>query len=423
MKKSIKITLSILLIALFSGCTTNITTPSIVAPKVDSTLEGIDRGTIMHISDINSIAFEWKRPKSPRVEGYVIYRSSLNSKDAKLKEIKKIDSAYTSHFADTGLSPKSKYVYRFATYDKNGVESLATKDLVISTLDRPEAISYIESINNLPKTAKIIWRPHPSERIKGYKVYKNDTTDATFRKIATVNGRLNAEYIDDGLEDSKVYKYKVVAFTYDDIDSYHSKEVVCSTKPLPKMIDIVSATEDKPKEILLKWKPTDIKDMVEYRVYRASSLDGSYSLKAKTKKTEYKDIVKENGRAFFYKVTVVDKDGLESLKQDIAKMGKSLSAPKTPTITSVTIKDNKVVLNWTTLDNRAVSYVVVKRIKEGWNKSKKINIKDITGTNFVDIQKVVAGREYTYSVRSVDKNGIISPESKPTVVQIPKKDK
>jgi fibronectin type 3 domain-containing protein len=422
MKKLILTLLSALLIVLFSGCEKSITAPSLTKPKINQKLEGVNRQSIKYISDINSIAFEWKRAKSADVQGYVIYRIDTSSSAKHLTEIAKIDSRYTSHYLDKDLKPKRAYIYRFATYDKDGRESIPTKNIDIVTKDRPKAVSYIESINNLPKTAKIIWRPHVSERIKGYKIYKNDTSSAKFKELAFIKGRLNAEYIDKDLEDSKVYRYRVVAVTYDEIDSYPSKIVSCNTKPLPKMIDLISATKKKPKEIILKWSATDIPDMVEYRVYRSTSVDGGYDLIKKTKTKEYKETINKDGQKYFYKVTVVDKDGLESMKQEVPIMGSTLSAPQKPIISSVAENNGIVVIRWTATDTRAKSYTVVKRVRSSWRVVKKINIKEITGTEFVD-KNLVAGGDYQYSVKSIDKNGLMSEESELTTIKIAPKGK
>jgi fibronectin type 3 domain-containing protein len=422
MKKLTLTLLSALLVVLFSGCSENISTPQYTKPKINPNLEMIEKKSIKYISDINSIAFEWKRAKSDDVEGYVVYRIDTSSSAKQLAQVAKIKSRYTSHYLDQNLRPKTEYIYRFATYSKDDRESNATKNLNITTKDRPVAVSYIESINNLPKTAKIIWRPHVSERIKGYTIYKNDASSTKFEKLDFINGRLNAEYIDTKLEDSKVYRYKVVAVTYDNVDSYPSKVVACNTKPLPKMIELISATKGKPKEIHIKWTATDISDKKEYRVYRATSVDGSYSLIKKTKDTELKEIVNKNGQKYFYKVTVVDKDGLESLKQEVPIMGSTLASPQAPILSSVTENGGVVVIKWLPKDNRATSYIVVKRIKSAWRTIKKINIKDIKGKEFID-KNIKSGENYEYSIKSVDKYNLVSKESARAEVKIPPKGK
>jgi fibronectin type 3 domain-containing protein len=414
--------LSILLAILFSGCDKEITTPKYTKPKIDQTLEKLDKKSIRYITDMNSIAFEWKRATSERVDGYIIYRQDTSADAKKLTEAAKIDSIYTSHYLDTKLKPNTKYIYRFATYSKDGRESVATTNIEITTKDRLKPVSYIESISNLPKTAKIIWRPHTSERVKGYKIYKRVSNNGEFKKLRYIDGRLNAEFIDKELEDSKIYSYRVVAVTYDEIDSYPSNIVSSNTKPLPKVIELLSASKKLPKEIVVKWSPTDISDMIEYRVYKSDDVDGYYKLIKKTKTNSIKELIKEDGETFFYKVTVVDKDGLESLKQKAPIMGSTLSAPEKPIISSAAYANSKVVLKWTPIDTRARSYVVVKRIKSGWRVVKKINIKDIKGTQFVDTL-VEDGKDYEYSVISVDKNALYSSESAPAIIKIPQKGK
>lgn len=418
MKKLVQIILSILLMLLFSGCMEDLTTPKVVKPKIDPSLESIDKSSVRYIPDINSIAFEWQRASTHRVKGYIIYRADLSSDDRKLVDVAKIDTVYTTHYIDDKLKPKTRYLYRFTTYDKDGIEGVPTKDIEIVTLDRPEAVGFVQAISNLPKTAKIIWRPHQSERIKGYRIYKNDGKTNEWEELTQVNGRLNAEYLDKDLDHSKLYRYKVVALTYDNIESYQSEVTQCVTKPLPKTLNLISATKDRPKDIMINWSESDTPDFVEYRLYRATSFDGDYELQARTQNSSYTDNIKKDGRTYFYKVTAVDKDGLESLMQKTPIMGSTLMPPQKPVISSITTDNGRVVLTWSPTDSRTQSYMVTKKVKQGWNNYQSMNIKDIIDTRFIDTN-VQANTEYQYTVRSVDDTGLMSEESEVSTITVP----
>ena len=89
-------------------------------------------------------------------------------------------------------------------------------------------------------------------------------------------------------------------------------------------------------------------------------MDGSFDLiKAFTASVlEYSDIVNEDGKSYFYKVSSVDKDGLESDLNINPSMGTTLPKLSKPIITLAQIQGERAILNWQPGDRRAVSYVV-----------------------------------------------------------------
>jgi fibronectin type 3 domain-containing protein len=139
-----------------------------------------------------------------------------------------------------------------------------------------------------------------------------------------------------------------------------------------------------------------------------------YSYIAKTKDTQYEDLINENGKSYYYYVTTVDKDGLESPRQKNAVIGSSLPMPDTVFITSSNYDINGIKITWKSRDNRVVKFSVIKEYK-----GKKKIYTGITSTSFVD-NDVVKGVEYKYNVIAIDKYGLASKESENVVIEIPK---
>jgi len=50
---------------------------------------------------------------------------------------------------------------------------------------------------------KIIFRPHPNERVEGYILQRLDDKNIKWVTLANLTLRYNVEYIDKGLEDEK----------------------------------------------------------------------------------------------------------------------------------------------------------------------------------------------------------------------------
>lgn len=404
MKRSLTYALSIsLALNLLTGCA-----PQPKAAKVittDNTLPVVSLNG--SLSDITSTAFEWKPVQDPRVIGYNIYRSTPGSQDAKLARIATIDSRFATHYVDRDLTPNTEYQYRFTTLSKESTESEGSETLSAITLPMIAPVSFFQSVGNMPRSAKLLWRPHPNIRINGYIIDRLNVNDQQWNKIATLTGRLNAEFIDKDLKDGQVYYYRVRAVTFDNLITEPSETAKVVTKPLPPEIKNITATKDLPKAITLTWDASTIPDLSHYNIYRSSMSNGYFGYHVKLETTQYTDTTKEDGENFFYKVTAVDKDGLESLVSNIPVQGSSLVKPKTPTAFDGKISANGVDLMWTGTDPRIVSYTVIKTTKKTWVSRESVEINNITEGKFHDAS-IVANTPYIYQVYGVDKDGIKS---------------
>jgi fibronectin type 3 domain-containing protein len=365
-----KLTSLTALILLVSGCTNgNLSQPNL--PKIDETLEVVDSASIRTISDINNIAFEWRKVDDPRVVGYHFYRANLQEDGGKLKLIDTVKNRYTTHYVDEDLTPNTKYVYKISSATKGEVESRTTNDYIVSTLPKMEGVSFIQAISNLPRQIKIIWRPHSNERIESYKIERSSPATSEWEKLDTVEGRLQAEYIDLDLDDNVVYNYRVTAISFDGLESQPSTIVKAQTKPLPEGILSLQASRDLPRKIVLTWQPSQSSDVIKYNIYRSSNAESGFDVikTVDTNTLEFQDFVNEDGKAYFYKISSVDKDGLESDLNINSVMGSTLGKLAKPVITLAQIQGEKAILNWQPGDRRAVSYVIHKSIKENFFKT------------------------------------------------------
>ncbi len=404
MHSSIRYALSVsLALSLFSGCAPQPAPQKTVT--IDSTLPTPSLNGF--IADITSIAFEWKPLEDPRVSGYYVYRNTPGAEDQKLQRIATIDSRFATHFVDTDLKPGSEYQYRFSAITANGTESVASETMLVATQPMIAPVSFFQAVGNMPRSAKLLWRPHPNGKINGYVIERQDATDQKWNAIATITGRLNAEYIDHDLKDAQVYHYRIKAVTFDKLSTEASEESKVITKPLPPEIRNITSTNDLPRAISLKWDPSSINDLSHYNIYRSSTPNGSFDYHVKLETTAFTDNITEDGKFYFYKITAVDKDGLESLQSSVATQGSTLSKPQTPIAYEGKIANKVAELQWKNTDPRTVSYTVIKTTKTSWISRESIDINNITDTNFRDTD-VKADTTYLYEIVSVDKNGIRS---------------
>jgi len=406
-RKLIYILSFIALITVFSGCEQPVVTPE--KPKIDQTLPMVDSQYIKSIPDIEAVALEWKAIPSVGVAGYHIIRANLQA-GGKYQRVATINNKFATHYVDKKLAPNNRYAYKISLFTDKGFESIPSNGVEVTTLPNIESVSLLQTISDLPRQIKILWRPHPNPRVDKYIIQRSTPTESKWKTIKTIKNRLNVEYIDTELGDNETYMYRIKVKTFDRITSEPSVISTATTKALPGQIKQMSATQNLPRKIQLSWGESASEDVVSYNIYRATSADGSYSkvAVAPANHNRYDDIIDRDGEMYFYKVTSVDKDKLESNIDEInPAMGMTLPSPKTPKVTLAQIQGNKMILNWIASDDRVVTYNVYKKTKTGWTTSKEKRITNINALRYED-PDVVRGVEYTYSLQAVDKYGLVS---------------
>ena len=418
-----RLTTSLLLagsLVIFTGCEKNLDIAA--KPKIDMTLPVVNESSVKTISDIRSIALEWKSIAEQNTNGYYIYRSNMQKDGQKFKRVANIKNKYTTHYLDKDLESNSKYAYTVAVVGNDGAESNPSKPVIAMTLPNFDSVSLIDTISDLPRQIKILWRPHSSPRVESYIIERTTPVESEWKEIATIEDRYNVEYIDEKLGDNEIYLYRIKAVTFDDIVSNPSAISKAATRPLPKGVTSLTATKDLPRQIQLSWERSVTKNVVYYNIYRSDRFDGIFSklTRASVDHNRFDDVVNDDGKVYFYKITSVDKDGLETNINDISSvMGSTLSKPMMPQLTLAQIQGNKIILNWVAGDNRAVSYNIFKSVKKGWSSFDTQLIPNINDLRFED-HDVVRGVEYKYSIQAVDEHGLVSIKTKDSSLTLPK---
>jgi fibronectin type 3 domain-containing protein len=423
MKKLILNFCLIVLISLINGCSLdNFDLPS-STPNINESLPIIEAKSIKSISDISSVALEWKNiTDSSEVYGYHIYRSNLKEDKHKLKRIATLESKYTSHYLDKNLEPNTKYLYAISTIGAKHTESLASNSIIVQTKPRLKSVSFITSVSELPRQVKILWRPHPDKRVEKYIIERKVQGDSKFRKIASIKQRLQVEYLDTNLMDNTKYSYRIKVLTFDGIKSLPSEITSATTKALPTNVTNIQATTNLPRMIKLTWKhPQDIKDIVSYKIYASKEREGSFELVGTvpiSSETVFNHSIEHDGVQRFYKITTIDKDHLESTKKVAPIVGQTLRAPNPPIITLAMIKDNIIILNWKAGDTRTVSYNIYKTTKKNFILQSTESILDIKNERFED-KDTTRGVTYKYKIEAVDQYGLVSKKTHTVTLTIP----
>jgi fibronectin type 3 domain-containing protein len=280
----------------------------------------------------------------------------------------------------------------------------------VTTQPLIDSVVWIDKVGHLPHRTKLLWRPHSDLSVSSYIVERNSFSKPKWVKIAKINYRLSAEFIDQNLDSNRIYRYRLRAVTYDNIISKPSKIIEVLTKKLPSNIINVKVSNNLPREIRLDWSEDTLKDAKKYKIYISKHYEGDYYFYRETKDLTFLDSTRGDGEKRFYKITAVDNDNLEgSLDSARIIIGRSLIKPKPPILRSVKIKNSKVVIKFENDDPRSVKYIIIKKTKINWVKNKIQRIK-LRKTSYID-SDILPNIEYSYAVKSVDKNGIPSKET------------
>ncbi|MDA3909350.1 MAG: hypothetical protein PF437_09680 [Sulfurimonas sp.] len=401
---------------ILSGCGGNTPQPADEI-KIDKTLPVIKLTEKGPFVDMNAAAFEWSAIEDERVKGIYIYKQVMSEETSDLSHYKTINNRFTTHFLDNEIKPDTGYTYTFRTFSEEA-ESPMSEMKLINSLPVLQSVVWIQSIQNMPRTAKIIWRPHSNQKVKSYIIERRTLEEENWSKIATVDGRLNAEFIDVDLKDDYVYKYRVRVLTYDGITSSPSVIVQVVTKSLPITIKHIVATTDLPRKIEINWEKSTTEDFTRYHLYRSESSDGTYELIAKLYNPTFTDIVEEDGKEYYYRVSAIEKNGLESINDKISIQGLTLIKPKAPSLVEAKVVDNRIEIKWSNKDERVKKYTVIKKAKTGWFDAIDEEFIDISGKKFIDAE-IGPNIKYYYKVFAIDEFGIKSEPSIEVEIKTP----
>lgn len=385
---------------IFSACTLS----NLNSNKQNTLNESLPKiEDLKSISDTSSIAFEWEPLYNENIKGFYLYRADENAPEFKL--VADIKDKFQTHYTDSKLEPGTPYRYMMKSYNEQGHISEQGKIIEAKTRPRPEALSFVQALTNLPQRVKLIWRPHSDLNINSYIIERAKSDEKEFKKIAEVKNRLNAEYIDEDLKPNESFNYRIIALTFDGVKSEPSEVLSSTSKALPPEITHISASSDLSHKILLTWDAPVYEDFAYFKIYASSSSFLPFTLLAKSDKNSYEDIVNGAGVSKKYKITMVDTDGLEGPLPKNSVEGRTVGPPASPSIILAQSTSEGINLEWSDNDTRAVAYEVKR-----YGGEQNAIFKGIKEKRLKDI-KALPGVEYSYEVIAIDEGGLRSEPS------------
>ena len=271
------------------------------------------------------------------------------------------------------------------------------------------------NIVSRPGSSKISlhWEDSPGSKSAGYKIFRSQSKEGPFIKIAQVT---QAEYADKGLEKNAVYYYRVKAFDTKNGESDFSKTIHAETALTPSP-PIILNTEPHVKSIKIIWSPNPIKSadpskIMGYKLYRAKTEMGPYEEAAnllgkdlglgidttldKLFKINYLDKNLADGEEYYFKVSAYNEKNLES-DLSIPIVGKCLPVVKGVLAEGDMIRQIKVSWNAATSEHVKGYFIYRSTSREdGFTKIKKIWDREIH--NFLDNKGLKDKTNYYYRV-------------------------
>lgn len=236
------------------------------------------------------------------------------------------------------------------------------------------------------------------KKAAGYQIYRAESEQGKYKKIATLTGAETVTYTDTALTNGKTYYYKVCAYTSKLTGNYSP---VMAAYPLGTG-NIISVKSNGSKTLAISWEA--VAGAQKYQLYRSTSVDGTYS---KVKElagtlTDYQDTSVVNGTTYYYKVRAKASQNGKTSYGTFSEAFEGFSIA-TAGIRSVKSQENGTLLvSWKAVKN-TYRYQVYRSTAENGTYKKIATVKT---TSYEDAS-AEGDKIYYYKIRTVNRvNGV-----------------
>jgi fibronectin type 3 domain-containing protein/TolB-like protein len=366
---------------------------------------------------IREIKLTWNIVDSPFITGYYVYRSTSETEGfTKIKKIAATSSEKKINYTDKeGLGDKTRYYYRITALEESDLETSPSVTVAAVTKGKPPTPQGLKARSGQVKKVDLTWTVSQQEEIEGYNLYWSKEKAGKYVLLKRIDGRAANNFAHgegyDKLEDNKAYYYTMTSFNKVDVESDLATTASATTKPRPVKPSGLKGEALKVKEVPLSWTANPEKDIAFYHVYRSSGSKDDFSRIAKVDgKNGYIDKELRDGFTYHYRIQAEDKDELLS---DFSVSISVQTKPKPQKLSGLTgdFREGKVELSWKAASEPDVThYVVYEKRFFGLG---KIDIAKKTTFSETGLAK---GKNKTYTVTSVDKDGLESEHSEEVTV-------
>ena len=231
------------------------------------------------------------------VEGatsYRIYRSTSKGSGYSL-----LGTTTATSYTNTGAKAGTTYYYRVKAVNDAGLSPYSNIVSGQSKAVTPKPSAPVVKIGNSAASGKPMLTWNAVSGATSYKVYRATSQNGTYSLLGTVTA---TSYTNTGAKAGTTYWYKVKAVNSAGESAYSN--IVSGRATVTTLTMGHSATSGKPQ---LTWKA--VSGAASYKVYRATSKNGAYSVINTTKALTYTNTGAALGTTYYYKVEALNASG------------------------------------------------------------------------------------------------------------------
>ena len=225
---------------------------------------------------------------------YKVYRSTTKGSGYSL-----LGTVTATSYTNTGAKAGTTYYYRVKACNDAGLSpySNVVSGKVKSVTPKPSAP--VVKIGHSAASGKPMLTWNAVSGATSYKVYRATSQNGTYSLLGTVT---TTSYINTGAKDGVTYYYKVKAVNSAGESAYSN--IVSGRATVMTLTMGHSASSGKPQ---LTWKA--VSGAASYKVYRATTKNGAYSVINTTKALTYTNTGAALGTTYYYKVEALNASG------------------------------------------------------------------------------------------------------------------
>ena len=277
--------------------------------------------------------------------------------------------------------------------DNGGAEGCSTAEITVNygeiKVGKPST-PVISSTNNPDNgKCKITWKA--DSNVEKYEIYRATSSTGSFSKYDTIKGS-NTSYTNTSTNVGSTYYYKIKAYGYDDTVGTDFSNIVNRTCDCARPV-VTASNNSSTGKVTLKWNAVD--GAKEYAIYRATSVDGTYSKMYTTTSTSYTNTSAKAGVTYYYKVMALSSYSYaDSAYSVVVSRACCCTAPVVTGGNNAT--SGKVTLKWAAVEG-ADKYEIWRATSSSGTYSKYYTTSSTSYTN----TSSVAGKTYYYKVKAI----------------------
>ncbi|HSV14191.1 MAG TPA: Ig-like domain-containing protein [Tepidisphaeraceae bacterium] len=299
----------------------------------------------------SGVTLSWTANIEADLAGYNVYRST--SATGTFFKLNTSGLITGTNFVDTTAPAGQASFYQVTAVDASSNESTAATANATRLVDTtPPAVPTGFSANGSTANITLSWSANTDSDLAGYNLYRSNTSGGALTKLNSTP--LTAlSFVDTAAQLSLPSYYQLRA-----VDTSGNESAGTAANAVHKDSTLPAApanlnSSGSSTAITLTWAANTETDLAGYRVYRATSATGTYTLLNTTQllsSAGYVDSAALSGVASFYHVTAVDFSGNESSASSTSATrtgGGDITPPAQPTGFIANGTTSGVNLSWT----------------------------------------------------------------------------